>query len=130
MRVVITLLIGLLIGVIGTSSALNTLRRAHALPRGLMVLINFHQHHVNKDLAGPDCSAKTVRHHLARLNTLSGDIDAVFAASGDPIFERYAADFRAATSAALNTSAASCAALAPAAARIDDACDACHRDYR
>ena len=130
MRFAITLLIGLMIGVLGTSSALNALRQAHVLPRSLMVLIDHHQRSVNAELAAPSCSTKAVRHHFARLNTLGADIDTVFATSKDATFLRYAADLQAATSAALHTMATSCAELTLVATRVDDACDACHRDYR
>lgn len=130
MRFAIALLIGLMMGTLGASFALNALRQAHALPRGLMVLIDHHQRGLKSELATSNCSGASLRHHIARLNMLSEDIDAIFAASDDAVFTRYAADFREATSAALAISDAACSALAPAATRINDTCNACHRDYR
>ncbi len=130
MRFAIALLIGLMMGALGSSVALNALRQAHALPRGLMALINHHQRSVKTELAESDCSSEALRLHFTRLNTLSEDIDAIFAASDDAVFTRYAADFHDATTAALATTDSVCSALAPAATRINDTCNACHRDYR
>lgn len=130
MRFAIALLIGLMMGTLGASFALNALRQAHALPRGLMVLIDHHQRRVKSEMAASNCSSATLRHHFVRLNMLSEDIDAIFAVTDDAVFTRYAADFHDATSAALAIPDAACSALAPAAARINDTCNACHRDYR
>lgn len=131
MRVVIALLVGLMMGALGTSVALNALRQAHALPRGLMVLINHHQRAVKAELAAADCSSDDLGRHFTLLNTLSSDIVAVFAAEDDAVFTRYAKGLRDATqAAAIAAPGATCAALANVATRINDTCNACHRDYR
>jgi len=130
MRAAMMLLVGLMMGALGTSFALNTLRQAHALPRGLMAVINHHHRSVKTELAAADCSPAELRDHFVLLGVLGSDIDSAFSMPHDAVFTRYASDFRAATAAALAIPDAACSALAPAATRINDTCNACHRDYR
>lgn len=129
MRSAILLMIGLMMGFLGSSFALDALRKQHAFPRGVMIVLGHHHKALKQELAKPVCDATRVQIQLDALALLGSDIDPAFGATADPVFTRYASDFRAAVERNRDADA-QCQVLAERAKAIGDACNACHRDYR
>ncbi len=126
----VILAIGVFIGAAIGGMTANALARRHAEPRALMTLMN-RSFGIARDAARDDqCSAAPARSALSHLQFLSLDIEPVVLPAGasDPVFKQYATDLRAAIAAA--GKASDCGAQTQALSRVDDACAACHRDYR
>lgn len=132
MRHLALLLIGLFLGGMGSMTALRALQARHAQPRALMTLIEQQQRRLQSEAGSETCNGQMLATRLTTLRTLSGLIDETFAGSHDALFVRYRQSLDAAVNDAHAQAASSdaCAALHERLARIEDACDACHRDFR
>lgn len=129
MRSAILIFIGLMMGVLGSSFALNALHHRHAFPRGVMIVLGHHHKQLKQELAEDRCDLAKVRAQLDAMSVLTSDIDPAFAAANDAVFSRYASDLSKAI-AQTRASEAQCPELEASAKQIGDACSACHRDYR
>lgn len=129
MRSAILMFIGLMMGVLGSSYALNALHQKHAFSRGVMILLSHHHRQLKHELAEDRCDLLKVQAQLDAMSVLAGDVDVAFADPDDAVFSRYAIDFRN-TIAQTRANGAQCSALEASAKLIGDACNACHRDYR
>ncbi len=123
--------VALAIGAIGGAMVANTAANAWRLQRAHRhAPMHAMQHHVARlDAAARGaCDAAEVEARLARLRVLAPEIGYAYAAEirSDRAFaERYAA-----LRATLDGAGARCKALDTTLARVKDACEACHVDYR
>ena len=129
MKFVILLLIGLLVGAMGATVVVNTLRARDAYARGLMDVMQHHYSGLRESLRSGRCDATTSAHALAQLRALAPDVDtAIYAdATPDAPFREFSERFSTTLDAA---TPADCAALGPHVQRIGKVCDECHQQYR
>ncbi len=129
MRSLILLVLGLIVGAVAATSAVNALRQRDAYPRGLMNVMQHHYATLRSDVRGNRCDDSL--RHVAALKALSADIDgAMFPESTpEPPFLEYEHRLGDALDQA-SVASGTCAALAPAVEKMSAACDACHHQYR
>jgi hypothetical protein len=85
---------------------------------------------MDRSIKANRCAAADLTPRLQTLRFVANDIEPAFAEVQEPQFGRYAGDLRAAADAGLLATPASCAAAGATLARLDKACDACHRDFK
>lgn len=130
MHILISVLLGIAIGAMGTVMALNALRAGTEFPTGVMAGIGYHFGTAKRTLAAEPCDAPEVARHIAALQTYAADIPAAFSAlSTQASFSGHASELKRVLAEAAATRA-NCAALQPTIAAIGEACQACHLDYR
>lgn len=129
---VVGLLLGLIIGIIGTSMASNALRQGSAFPHGVMAVTAHHLGAARDAVAAGKCARSDTEAHFRAVRVLADDIEPAFVPTGgdDALFARYAAQLREKADAALARSDDACPSLTEAVGGIGDACKACHRDFR
>jgi len=128
MRYLIVLVVGLLAGALLASFALGALQQRHAWPRAVMTTMRHAFAATRPALQAQTCNVAALARSHALLSLLARDIEpAVLGAGEDRAFSRYAADFRATL--AQWDPAAPCSSQTEAVQKVDQACDACHRDY-
>lgn len=130
MRFVLLIVLGLAIGVVGTSMAMNSLRRANAFPHGVMAVMGHHFGHLRQAVREGNCPSGNTQRRLASLRALSQDVRPAFSGIGDTVFGDYSDRLATSVDTALTAAPADCKALEPLLAEIGDRCSACHRDYR
>ena len=129
MRSLILLVLGLGVGAIAATSAVNALRQRDAYPRGLMNVMQHHYATLRGEVREQRCGDSSI--HVTALKALAADIDGAIFPDATPEspfleYEHRLGDALAQAAAASNL----CPALAPAVEKITAACDACHRQYR
>ena len=131
MRIAILIVLGLVIGIIGTAMAMNALNRGPHMTRSVMQMMDYHLDGLHATSVANRCATTDTAPHLQALRMLSNDIEPVFAPTiTDPKFKQHASDLRARLDALLATPPADCAAVGAAMTRIGGACKACHQDFR
>jgi cytochrome c556 len=129
MRVAISILLGLVIGIIGTVSVMNTLHERHPLPHAVMSVMAHHAGALHTAVREQRCDAVQSRQHLTRLLETQADIGEAFPGMDQPFLDE-ATMLRDKTQAALQAAPADCAALAAVIKPIDNVCQSCHQHYR
>ncbi len=128
MRPVVTLIIGLLAGLIMATTAMRILNaRKDAYPEALMNVIKHELVAANEAVAKPACNDNA--NALEKLTLLSNDIITAMPDQGTPdrVFHQYISNLR---DKVLVASRSDCAQRKQALTDIKHACDDCHRDYR
>jgi cytochrome c556 len=129
MRVALMILLGLVIGIIGTVNVMNVLSERNPMPTALMHTMNYHMGQLKSAVKAKQCDAGRIQHHLARLVSTASDITPVFG-SGVQDFTDHAHQLQDRLQQAVQAAPASCAALAAAIKPVNESCDSCHRKYR
>ncbi|WP_369981118.1 hypothetical protein [Xanthomonas bundabergensis] len=131
-RYLFVLLAGVLIGLVATVMAMRALQaRQDPFPRALMQVMDKQLALLQRNHAQNRCSAAELQARVRTLRLLGNDLDSAFPGlSDDSRFQQHAGALRATLEAAQAAVPASCAALDQLTHRIDDGCDACHRDFR
>jgi cytochrome c556 len=129
MRVALLILLGLVIGIIGTANVMNALAARNPMPRSVMQTMNYHMDALSHALKAKQCSAADMLHHLDRLQSTATDIQPVFGVV-DQGFTDAANHLDTRISQALQSPPADCAALAIVIKPIGEACKSCHDKYR
>ena len=131
MRSVVMLLVGLVAGAIGGTTAMRTLSAGNEWPEGVMALLKQHYGEVRKHAGKDACDAGAAARHVATLRQVALDVEPAFLPTGnDALFRNYAGDLQQAVAGLESSLAQGCPAIAEAAAAVGDACKACHRDFR
>ena len=130
MRYLVCVLIGLLFGAMLTSMAFNTMARRHALPRGLMNVMQHELGVARRAAQDGSCQQDPSRNAAEHLRLIAASLDPVLLPNGtqDRVLSGYTNDLRK-TLAAWDVTAA-CAQQSEALRAVNHSCDACHRDYR
>ncbi|HEY8682687.1 MAG TPA: cytochrome c [Rhodanobacter sp.] len=129
MRVALLILLGLMIGVIGTVNVMSTLSARHPMPKAVMTTMGYHMGELSHALKARQCDAVKIQHHLERLQSTATDIVPVFGVTEQP-FTDAAGQLQTRVQQALQAAPADCTALAAAIKPIDDTCKSCHQKYR
>lgn len=129
MRVALMILLGLVIGVIGTVNVMNTLSARNPMPKAVMDTMGYHMGELKHALKAKQCDAPSMQHHLARLQSTASDIAPVFGID-EKAFTDDASQLQTRLQQAVQAAPASCAALAAAIQPVGDTCKSCHQQYR
>ncbi|WP_426700282.1 cytochrome c [Rhodanobacter sp. Col0626] len=129
MRVALMILLGLVIGVIGTVNVMNTLSERNPMPKAVMHTMGYHMGELTKALKAKQCDAAKVQHHLARMESTASDIAPVFGID-EKAFTDDASQLQTRLQQAAQAAPTTCEALAAAIKPVGDTCKSCHQQYR
>jgi len=129
MRVALMIMLGLVIGILGTVNVMSALDARNPMPKAVMHTMGYHMGELGKAMKAGQCEAASIQHHLQRLESTSTDIVPVFGID-EKSFTDKAAELHTHLQQALQAAPTSCAALAVAIKPIDDTCKSCHQQYR
>jgi cytochrome c556 len=128
-RAALLIVLGLVIGILGTVFAMKALRQRDPFPQAVMGVMAHHMGALSRSVKAQRCDATQSREHLLRLQSTASDIPAAFAGA-EPHFMDAAGKLRGALQNAVRANPTDCAALATAIKPIGDACQSCHEQYR
>jgi cytochrome c556 len=129
MRVALMILLGLVIGVLGTVQVMNTLSARNPMPKAVMETMGYHMGELSHALKAKQCDAANIQHHLERLQSTATDIVPVFGID-EKSFSDKAGELQTHLQQAVQAAPADCAALAAAIKPIGGTCKSCHQQYR
>lgn len=129
MRVALLILLGLVIGILGTVNVMSTLAARSPMPKALMHTMDYHMGQLSRALKTKQCDAADIRHHLERIQSTATDIVPVFKLDEKP-FKDDASKLQNAVATALQADPKTCPALAAAIKPVGQACKSCHEKYR
>jgi cytochrome c556 len=129
MRVALMILLGLVIGVIGTANVMNALAARNPMPKAVMETMGYHMGELKNAMKAKQCDPVKVQHHLARLQSTATDIVPVFGI-GEKAFTDDAVQLQNRLQQAVRGAPATCEALAAAVKPVDETCKSCHQQYR
>jgi len=131
MRSLILVLIGLFVGAAATLVAMNALRQGTAYPNGVMAVMAAQMKGLGGSLKQNRCAATDLTPRLQTLRHLANDLEPAFLPTqDDDRFIQHSTTLRASLDAALATPPADCAAAGVVLNRIQNGCQACHRDFK
>lgn len=129
MRVALMILLGLVIGVIGTVNVMNALSARNPMPKAVMDTMDYHVGELKNALKAKQCDATKVQHHLARMASTASDIVPVFGID-EKEFTDDASQLQTHLQQAIQAAPANCEALATVLKPVGDTCKSCHQQYR
>ena len=131
MRHALLIVLGLVIGIIGTVMAMNALNSGPSWPKNLMAMQGFHMRSLNTNIKQNHCAVTDNLPHLQTLRALSNDIEPIFLpVENEQDFRKKASDLRASIDAVIAVPPADCAAVSAATTRIGRECKGCHDEFR
>jgi len=129
MRSALLIVLGLVIGILGTAFTYSALHQRTPLPKAVMTVMAYHVSQLGHAVKAQQCDAKAIRTHLDRLQSTAQDIPAAFKGVEAPFLQ--AADkLQGTVKDAVTAAPTTCAALATALQPVEDACDSCHKRFR
>ena len=131
MRYALLIVLGFVVGIIGTVMAMNARNSGPRYPHSLMAMQAFHMDALDANVKQNHCLVTDNLPHLQTLRALSNDIEPVFLPiENEQDFRQKASNLRASIDSLLAAPPASCAAVGAAITRIDHECKACHEQFR
>jgi hypothetical protein len=132
LQFLIVMVVGLIMGAVCTSIAINALSKGTEFSRGVMAVQSAHLMALNKLAKDNRCSAMEIQKELLPMRIIAADIEPAFKslAEQDQQFVRYAADLRRVLDLQLAKGVNNCADLASGISSIKQSCENCHRDYQ
>lgn len=130
-RYLFVLLVGLVMGVIGTVMLMRTLNaRKDHFPDSVMNVLAWHTARLQDNVKQNRCGATDTVPHLNALRAMANDVEPAFGKlSEDERFKTHAGGLRGALDSALASPPLNCAGVGAVATKIGDACKACHQDF-
>jgi cytochrome c556 len=129
MRAALLILLGLVIGILGTVPVMNTLSERNPMPKAVMTTMGYHMHQLKGALKSQRCEAAVSLDQLQHMQVIASDIPAAFPGAPQPFVDD-ANHLRSALKAAVLAAPADCPALATALEPVGKACQTCHNQYR
>jgi cytochrome c556 len=129
MRVALMILLGLVIGIIGTVNVMNVLSERNPMPSAVMHTMGYHVGELKGAIKANQCDATKIQHHLARLESTASDITPVFGMDIKD-FADHASQLQDHLHQAVAAAPTTCAALVAALKPVGDSCKSCHEKYR
>jgi cytochrome c556 len=129
MRAILLLVLGLVIGIIGTVNVVGALNARNPMPRAVMVTMNYHFGELKQAIKAKQCKAADIQRHLARLQSTATDIVPVFRMTEKPFLDD-AESLQTRLQQALQAAPTDCTALTAAIKPVGEACKTCHQRYR
>ncbi len=134
MRYALLIVLGLVIGVVGTVVAMNALHSGPDFTGSLMTMQGFHLDALEANIKQNHCAVTDNVPHLQTLRALSNDLEPIFMAGIDKEkkqdFGQKASNLRASIDAVLAASPADCAAVGAAMTKIGHECKSCHDTFK
>ena len=131
MRSLILVLIGLFVGAACTLVAMSALRQGTAYPNGVMAVMSAQMRALDSSVKQNRCASADLAPRLQTLRHLGNDLEPAFLPTeDDERFIQHASTLRASLDAALAATPSDCAAASVALDRIQNGCQACHRDFK
>ena len=131
-RYLFLLLLGLVLGAIGTVMALRAIEaRKDHFPEALMHVQQWHMGQLKADMEQNRCNATDVLPHLQALRMTANDLDAAFPdLRDDQRFKTASTGMRAAMDKVVANPPLTCEGVGAAMGQIGETCKACHQDFR
>lgn len=129
MRTALMILLGLVIGIIGTVNVMNVLSERNPMPKAVMHTLGHHMGELKSALETKQCDATKIQHHLARLESTATDVTAVFGTEVAD-FTDHAHQLQDHLQQAVQAAPTTCAALAAVVKPVGESCKSCHDKYR
>jgi len=129
MRAALMILLGLVIGVIGTVNVMNALSARNPMPKAVMDTMGYHVGELKNAIKAKQCEPARVQHHLERLASTASDITPVFGIS-EKTFTDDAGKLQTLLQQAMQAAPANCEALVAAIKPVGETCKSCHQQYR
>ena len=129
MRVALMILLGLVIGVLGTTQVMSVLAARNPMPKAVMETMGYHMGALSQALKAKQCDPAQSLHHLQRMQSTATDIVPVFSID-EKSFTDKAGELQNHLQQSVQAAPATCAALAAAVKPIGDTCKSCHQQYR
>lgn len=132
MRMLGMLLLGIVIGALGTVMAINALRQGIAPGKAAMALTAHHSGQLRRMGESGSCDAAAIAMHLRQLRALGNELEGAFLPTGgdDDLFRRHAANYREVLDRTLAAPPLQCEPLTAAMRQVGAECKACHQDFR
>jgi hypothetical protein len=130
-RYLFLFLLGLVIGIVATVMAIRAIEaRSDHFHGSVMQVQYWHVAQLKANVEQNRCGATDTLPHLQALRTMANDIEPAFPdLRDDQRFVEHASRLRASLDGALATPPLNCPGVGTTAGKIDDACDACHKDF-
>lgn len=129
MRAILLMVLGLVIGIIGTVNVVGALNARNPMPHAVMVTMNYHMGELKQAIKAKQCKAADIQRHLDRLQSTATDIVPVFRMTEKP-FLKDAESLQTRLQQALQAAPTDCPALIAAIKPVGEACKTCHQRYR
>lgn len=131
-RYLFLLLLGLILGAVGTVMALRAIEaRKDHFPDSLMHVQQWHMGQLKADMEQNRCNATDVLPHLQALRMTANDLDAAFPdLRDDQRFTAASTAMRAAMDKAVANPPLTCEGVGAAMKDIGETCKGCHQDFR
>jgi cytochrome c556 len=131
-RYLFLLLLGLVLGAIGTVMALRAIEaRKDHFPDALMHVQQWHMGRLKANMEQNRCNATDVLPHLQALRMTANDLDAAFPGlRDDQRFASASTAMRAAMDKAVGNPPLTCEGVGAAMKQIGETCKGCHQDFR
>ncbi len=131
MRYAILLVLGLVIGIIGTVMTMGAMHRGPRLSENVMHLTAFHMDGLEKNIKENRCAVTDNVPHLQTMRALSNDLEPAFLPiDNEQDFRQKAGSFRAALDSLLASPPADCPSVGAAMTRLSHECKSCHDEFR
>ncbi|HET6804488.1 MAG TPA: cytochrome c [Frateuria sp.] len=128
-RSALLILLGLVIGVLGTVFAMKALGNRNPMPHAVMTVMGHHMGALGQAVKTRQCDAAQINDHLLRLQSTASDIPVAFPGAEQDFLD-HSNRLRTELQAAVQAHPTDCAALARAVKPVGDACESCHQQYR
>jgi len=131
-RYVFLLLLGLVLGAVGTVMALRSIEaRKDHFPDALMHVQQWHMGQLKADMEQNRCNATDVLPHLQALRMTANDLDAAFPGlRDDQRFTAASSAMRATMDKVVANPPLTCEGVGTAMKDIGETCKGCHQDFR
>ena len=134
MRYALLIVLGLVIGIIGATTVINSRNEGLHPAQSLMRMMGYYSKTLHKSQEQNRCGVSDSLPHLQALRALSNDIEPTFGSIGSDVenarFGQRASNLRSSIDALLANPPATCAALGAALNNVDHACSSCHKEFR
>ncbi len=131
MRYALLIVLGLVIGVVGTVMAMNARNNKPNFARSVMQMQDFHLDALDTNLKQNHCTVADNTPHLQALRALSNDIEPIFLPiDKEQNFRQKASNLRASIDTLLAAPPADCPAVSAALAKMGHECKSCHEEFR
>ncbi len=131
-RYLFVLLVGLVMGAIGTVMIMRALNaRSDPFPDSVMHVMAWHAEQLQQNVKQNRCGATDTVPHLNALRAMANDVEPAFVRlADDERFKTHAGSLRGALDGALSAPPLNCAGVAAVADKIGTTCKGCHQDFR
>lgn len=129
MRAALLIVLGLVVGIVGTVFAMRALAERNPLPHAVMVTMGYHRHQLQQIVKGQHCDATATANQLQHMETISTDIPGAFPDAPQQ-FSDFAKQLHSTLQTASQSAPADCPALIATLKQVDHDCSQCHQQYR